>query len=358
MNQQKIFDSFRGVDFYPGQYLIKEGDIGDEAFLIKEGECSIESRRNPLSYAATKEFGNKKVDVSLRTQRGYLSKTLNTLQYGILQKNQWAGEERLIKSEEEPFDYSIIALTKVRAYAITKNDAKKKLPREIMLKIMKNVDQRIKWFSERAKSLITASIAVAKMDPSQEKYDEQLAIISKKYPAAMPSVLTNIRKKQFIHKSHFSLIQSPARLVPKEIKEEAKSKNIIKAKEESRSLLSIRSIGNLSPISNANKDKSINKSSMSNATSISEIVVKSPYIPVLNKSVSKPHLSNIASFGLATINKRNNIEEAYIKKVASKEIQRISVGRREIKLLKNENDDRVNTPNPFFILTNNAGVKH
>jgi len=142
------------------------------------------------------------MDTALRTKRGFLSSTTNTFQFGILEKNQWAGEERLIKEIDEPSGYSIIAKTKVRAFSISKEDAKKKFTKEIMEFIVNLVKQRYIWIKERAKSLTQASVNVAKMDPSDIKYDDNLAELTKKFPTATSYVLTNIRKKSIIAKSY------------------------------------------------------------------------------------------------------------------------------------------------------------
>jgi CRP-like cAMP-binding protein len=114
--------------------LIKEGEIGDKAYLLKEGECIIQSQKNPLTAF---EPPHIKVDTTLKTKRGFLSQSTSSLRFGILESNQWAGEERLLKKEEQPFGYSIIARTPVKAYEITRQDAKRKLPTELMLFLLK-----------------------------------------------------------------------------------------------------------------------------------------------------------------------------------------------------------------------------
>ena len=91
------------------------------------------STRNPL--IDFEDFLMKKKsrkDVDLRTKRGFLSPTMNTYQFGILEKNQWAGEERLLKNKEVPLDYSIVARTTVKAFVISKKDAQKKFSKELM----------------------------------------------------------------------------------------------------------------------------------------------------------------------------------------------------------------------------------
>jgi hypothetical protein len=160
------------------------------------------STRNPLE--DTVEVGRRAIrqtDVDLRTKRGYLSKTMNTYQFGILEKGQWAGEERLLKQEEEPFDYSIIARTPIRAFAIEKQEAQKKFSKEFMTFIAHEVHQRFQWILGRARKLAETSAAIARLDPLAGKYDENLAITSKKYPTASKMALTNIRKQKLLASS-------------------------------------------------------------------------------------------------------------------------------------------------------------
>ena len=108
----------------------------------------------------------KPVDVNLRSNRGFLSSTTSTYQFGILEKKQWISEERLLKDTDEPMGYSVIAKTCVKGFTITKEDARRKFTKEIMDFIVKLVEQRYIWIKERAKKLTKATISVANMDPS------------------------------------------------------------------------------------------------------------------------------------------------------------------------------------------------
>ncbi len=169
------------------------------AYLIKEGCCIFQSTRSPLLESSTNNRTRRKLlDVDLRTKRGFLSATTSIYQFGILEKNQWAGEERILKDHDESAGYSIIARTNVKAFAIRKEDARKKFTREIMQFIVSIVEQRYIWLRERAQCLSQASLKVANMDPSNFRYDENLAELSKRFPTANPYVLTNIRKKSII----------------------------------------------------------------------------------------------------------------------------------------------------------------
>ncbi len=158
----------------------------------------LRSGRNPLCPFSQREQDKKRVDTLLKTKRGFLSPSINTLNFGLLESKQWAGEERLLKNDDQPFEYSIIANTFVKAYEISKFDARKKLPTELMMFLVKLVEQRYKWIEQRTRYLVEKSRAVATMDPSNEKYDENLLETSKRYPAASSYVINNIRKKYFL----------------------------------------------------------------------------------------------------------------------------------------------------------------
>jgi hypothetical protein len=130
----------------------------------------------------------------IRINRGFLSRTTNTYQFGILDKNQWIAEERLLKERDEPAGYSVVAGTPVKGFVITKEDAQRKFTKEIMDFIQKLVQQRYLWVKERAKELTQNSIRMASMDPSEIKYDESYAETSKRYSTAIPYAQKTISK--------------------------------------------------------------------------------------------------------------------------------------------------------------------
>ena len=198
MNQRKIIDSFKPIEFMPGQALIKEGEISDKAYLIREGECTMQSSKSPLSAFSHIKKG---AETTLKAKRGFLSQSTNTFQFGILESKQWAGEERLLRKEEFQFSYSIIAKTHVKAYEITKYDARRKLTAELMMYLVKISEQRFQWIDQHTRYLIQSAKKLANMDPSKEKYDDNLAEIRKKFPAASLQAITNIQKKHMALKS-------------------------------------------------------------------------------------------------------------------------------------------------------------
>jgi hypothetical protein len=46
--RDKIARSLILKQFYPGTKIIKEGEISSNAFIIKEGDCILMSKKNPV----------------------------------------------------------------------------------------------------------------------------------------------------------------------------------------------------------------------------------------------------------------------------------------------------------------------
>lgn len=270
------------------------------------------------------------------------------------------GEERILKKVEEPFDYSVKARTKIKAYSITKIDANKKLPKEIMQSLVKMVEQRYKWIEDRARSLIKASVAVAKMDPSKEKYDEIFAKLTKKYPAAMPNALTSMRKKQIALKSYLtphlsisekdtdSLFSSQKKLPS--IENSLDISNVLMTElprvapastKENKSLLTLRAKPFI-------QEKKYKKNKMPNATSVSGVFSGFPLIPILNKNVAKKYIQNMFDVSKSVkFHDRNNgsLFEKFPNELDTIEMKQFIVGTKAIRIVNNRN--RQTTPNPF-----------
>ncbi len=338
-SQRKIIDCFQVRAFAPGQYLIREGELGSEAFLIKEGECSLESRKSPLTVAAGNLSSKRTVDTLIKPKRGFFSDTINKFQFGILERNQWAGEERLLKEREEPFDYSVVAMSKVLAYAISKRDAEKRLPTEFKEFLQRIVSERFRWIEERTKSLVATTRTVAQMDPSKERYDEHLRDLVKKYPAAMPNALKNIRKLQLMTKmqqklspkSHLNASLSPE--PPQSISfPEHRRGNL------SQDLTSVCSSVN-SPTRKTTMD--LSHCRMSNANSASRITAVHSLVPTMCRS---PPLSKLANIGRAAVFGKL-LGSPSGKNAGSS----FAIGSRKISVQKDTAGERPTTTNPYVL---------
>jgi hypothetical protein len=60
--------------------------------------------------------------------KGYLSNTTNTFQFGIKGRYNWVGEDILLLKTMDPIYYSAIAMGKVIALEISKVDIMTKMP--------------------------------------------------------------------------------------------------------------------------------------------------------------------------------------------------------------------------------------
>ena len=71
-----------------GVTLLEEGKPVEKAYVIKEGECIMISKRAPIKICNVDEFGRPSPDADkitlTKSRSGYFSKTLNTMQIGII----------------------------------------------------------------------------------------------------------------------------------------------------------------------------------------------------------------------------------------------------------------------------------
>lgn len=80
---------------------------------------------------------------------GYLSQTVKTFQFGIKGKHTWVGEDILLMQTMEPIYYSAVAVGKVVALEISKNDLLSKLPTAFLRNLEKASVRRREFFKER-----------------------------------------------------------------------------------------------------------------------------------------------------------------------------------------------------------------
>ena len=53
--RDKVARCFTEKQYYPGQKLIREGEISNSAFIIKEGDCVLMSKQNPSDVKFTED---------------------------------------------------------------------------------------------------------------------------------------------------------------------------------------------------------------------------------------------------------------------------------------------------------------
>ena len=119
----------------PGVTIFKEGEPVTKVMIIQEGECILMSKRIPTElsvvcnsdYPAIKEAQSKKHRVI--NNKGYFSKTTNSMQIGMVSTKQFIGDELMLLADE-PLPYSIITRGRVVAYEISA-ESLKQIPKEI-----------------------------------------------------------------------------------------------------------------------------------------------------------------------------------------------------------------------------------
>eukprot|EP00830_Metopus_es_P015555 TRINITY_DN4514_c0_g1_i1.p1 TRINITY_DN4514_c0_g1~~TRINITY_DN4514_c0_g1_i1.p1 ORF type:complete len:636 (-),score=118.31 TRINITY_DN4514_c0_g1_i1:32-1909(-) len=371
MYQRKILDSFRPVVFVPGQAMINEGEIGTVAYLIQEGECSIQSNRSPL--VALEEKNAPKIDTFIRTKRGFLSNTVNSFKFGIVHSYQWVGAERLLKKIEEPFDYSVVALTKVKAYAVEKQEAKK-FPPEIKDRLLDTLKEHYQLMEQRTRLIVQSTKLVAKMDPSHENYDDHLAELKKKYPSASRQVLSNLRKKQFLAQGVNETAKKMEEMIKRNgLKKEMMSTTaafpVIKGKhiktfsgEEFTPFTEVKVdkssfLGSRSPTTFESYDtltKYSTKSKMKEALSAPNMAYSNNLMQILGKAKNKSRISRLGNLGLSTVvnqmKSAANLEKTIAANMISKSLNKFSIGERTIELCDDSSTRRPFSPTPFFLM--------
>ncbi len=161
---------------------------------------------------------SKNIDLSLKNKRGFMSRTLNTFQIGIISnKGEWMGEESFMP-KSLPYEYSIVAKTRVVALEIRRSEFLNQLnTKEFMMKFKKSVAERKAWINQRFKECSLRSTEVLQMNKSSHKYEENLTEYSKKFPQATNNALTNFRRNYFKdldpHSQTFSNNPNPAPLL-------------------------------------------------------------------------------------------------------------------------------------------------
>eukprot|EP01022_Parablepharisma_sp_SALTPOND_P016422 TRINITY_DN2401_c0_g1_i1.p3 TRINITY_DN2401_c0_g1~~TRINITY_DN2401_c0_g1_i1.p3 ORF type:complete len:322 (-),score=34.08 TRINITY_DN2401_c0_g1_i1:3111-4076(-) len=305
-----------------------------------------------------KDTPKKKSDIDLRTVRGYMSHTTNTYQFGILERNQWVGEERLIKKTAEPFDYSIVARTNVRAFVVNKEEIVKKFPKEFMEFIEKEVMERYKWFEERARSLAKTSTHVAKMDPLNKKYDENLTNISKRFPIASKSILNNIRKhdllirsispKRNIFQSNAALsLAAPMQNISRN--EEGKLVSQRSMVKQGRLNISIASVPSMASIQSGALTERLlqpkNRYKVDIASVAPHYVNNKPVMPYFNKPLYKSRIASLAMMRMMGSRASLPLHKAEDKE----EEENFEICNRKIQLLSKNKTKRTHTPNPYSI---------
>eukprot|EP00347_Sterkiella_histriomuscorum_P015136 403358183 len=178
--RDKVARCFVEKQFYPGQKLIKEGESQNSAFIIKEGECVLLSKQNPVDVKFTEDGQVYKKNIrglqtlkEDRKKRGYMSKTTNQFKFGVKGKSQWVGEDILIFSGQETFYFSVVAVGKVTALEISRMDMISKLPQQFVKYLEKGSLKRKEFVLQRMKNINKTVKQIIKNGEDKEQFDDE-----------------------------------------------------------------------------------------------------------------------------------------------------------------------------------------
>ena len=98
--------------FYPGAKIVNETKNDKKVYIIVQGTAKLECQRAGLKFSALASGANQ-ASVNQLINNGYTSSTLRSIQLGILQNNEWIGEDLLIKEDPSSnHEYTATAVTK------------------------------------------------------------------------------------------------------------------------------------------------------------------------------------------------------------------------------------------------------
>jgi len=205
--KEKLVKCFKEVTFLPNTLIIKEGSVVSNAYLIKEGTCSIVSLHNLNGFTQPskevkgvrcsfyKDINNK---LSLvKTLRGYMSLSTNLYQLRTIGHKEWIGEEMLDKVDFK-YECSVITKTAVTALKISRASLKK-FPWMIVEWFKNNGKSKLEWQDQRKKELKKSILKIEHLQPSSEFVEEALNQVKMKFPQANARLTTNIHRNNFLN---------------------------------------------------------------------------------------------------------------------------------------------------------------
>ena len=177
--KDRILSFFQKIQFKSGEYLLREGEVCDYAYIIESGECKLVSIKNPGIIAAS-------------VHQGLISRTTSCFNIGMATVGEWVGDDSVILNKR--IEFSAIAAVNVVALQISRQNFLESLGRETQNALKIIMERKIKWRKERKRN-ISHTIAENVADNSRsESIDIEKA--ERKYPVASKSTLKFIRKRQ------------------------------------------------------------------------------------------------------------------------------------------------------------------
>ena len=182
--KERVLGLFRKVQFKSGEYLLREGEVCQAAFIIESGECKMISMKNPGI-------------IGTQVHQGLVSRTTSCFNIGVATVGEWVGDDSVILNGR--IEFSVIAAGNVVALRISRENFLENLGRETQNALKLIMERKFQWRKERK---IKISHAVAE-NIADNNRRESIAIekAQRKYPVASKSTLKFIRKRQKVKAS-------------------------------------------------------------------------------------------------------------------------------------------------------------
>ena len=186
--KESVLNMFTKVAIPHGREILTNYQPIKSAYIIATGQCRIISHKTPTQvsanlssdYQAIQEAQARKHKVI--NNKGYFSTTINSMQIGLVCRNQFAGDEALLLGEN-PLPYSVVTQGKVTAYKIKSRDLFN-LPHDILDNVKKNCFIKLKHIEERQAQIIQEVDKVAAWDKQHDQFTEKVNKMSDRFVSA------------------------------------------------------------------------------------------------------------------------------------------------------------------------------
>jgi CRP-like cAMP-binding protein len=179
--KERVLSFFERCHFKGGDFILREGEKANFAYIIEEGEGKIVGSQNPLKRPGS------------APARGLISKTTSCFNLGVVMPGEWVGEDSILTGKA--LEASVIASTYLTALRITREKFLDNLTRDTQNMLKENLGHKVKWREQRKQNI---SNAILKTVIDEEGHAEVASYIDaeKNYPKASKLALVNIKKQE------------------------------------------------------------------------------------------------------------------------------------------------------------------
>ena len=132
--KERVLGLFRKVQFKSGEYLLREGEVCQAAFIIESGECKMISMKNPGI-------------IGTQVHQGLVSRTTSCFNIGVATVGEWVGDDSVILNGR--IEFSVIAAGNVVALRISRENFLENLGRETQNALKLIMERKFQWRKER-----------------------------------------------------------------------------------------------------------------------------------------------------------------------------------------------------------------